>query len=444
MIVIDHLTNVLHIARQIDDVVQLPLRLRPTTHHSNELGHTAIVALKEHLLTSVLVGRWLRVSRVLNPRHQRMPLSSLEGQRHRADNHARSRTPSANLTVEHEVVLRIGEGDSQQIVDRRGQRRLLVCDRNAEQRNLEIGGALVNAAIHLFQLRFTHSTHVYSNNAAFRDRKQMHHALVLFVLVIHHDHGLIDRRLLENVLLELPLDFQHTLSTREARVEAARVNAGKDQVVDHIGGVSQRVGLAVDENDRLFAQIHPRLIITSSRGANDIPPSVRALDVLHRVYDSADHRNALAEHAVHKAAHSEIGGPIELRHLHFTRMNRSYEMHVARPREIVVLDDGVQIQHQTVNVLVHKGMRFVLGCFRIAGQCILRLVTIRHRRVNARDGGIVPEVRGRRENDRLGVVQRVQNQLDLRPSSQPLRERHRVSRGFVVLHETPLPTLTSR
>lgn len=119
-------------------------------------------------------------------------------------------------------------------------------------------------------------------------------------------------------------------------------------------------------------------------------------------------------------------------------------MHVARPREIVVLDDGVQIQHQTVNVLVHKGMRLVLRRFRIAGRCILILVTIRHRSVNARDGGIVPEVRGRRENDRLGVVQRVQNQLDLRPSSQPLRERHRVSRGFVVLHETPLPTLTSR
>lgn len=41
----------------------------------------------------------------------------------------------------------------------------------------------------------------------------MHHALILLILVIHHNHRLVHRGLVQDVLLELALNLQHTLST---------------------------------------------------------------------------------------------------------------------------------------------------------------------------------------------------------------------------------------
>lgn len=48
----------------------------------------------------------------------------------------------------------------------------------------------------------------------------MHHALILLVLVIHHDHGLVRRGLVQDVLLELALNLQHALSTMKLPLQA--------------------------------------------------------------------------------------------------------------------------------------------------------------------------------------------------------------------------------
>lgn len=40
---------------------------------------------------------------------------------------------------------------------------------------------------------------------------------------------------------------------------AQRIDSRIDQIVNHIRNVSKRIRLAIDENNRFFPQIHPRL-----------------------------------------------------------------------------------------------------------------------------------------------------------------------------------------
>ena len=214
MVVIDHFSNVLHVTGEVDNVIQLPLCLRSTLHHPNELRNAAVVALQQHLLVSVL-GRVLPHHSLgfLNPHHERVPLSALEGERHGADDHARRRASSSNLAVEHEIVLVVGKRDTDQVVDRRSERSLLICDRNAEERDLHIRVLLVESAVHLLQLDITLTALAYGHHTVVSYGKKMHHALILLILVIHHNHRLVHRGLMQDVLLELALNLQHTLST---------------------------------------------------------------------------------------------------------------------------------------------------------------------------------------------------------------------------------------
>ena len=214
MVVIDHFSNVLHVTGEVDNVIQLPLCLRSTLHHPNELRNAAVVALQQHLLVSVL-GRVLPHHSLgfLNPCHERVPLSALEGERHGADDHARRRASSSNLTVEHEIVLVVGKRDTDQVVDRRSERSLLIRDWNAEERDLHIRVLLVESAVHLLQLDITLTALAYGHHTVVSYGKKMHHALILLILVIHHNHRLVRRGLMQDVLFELALNLQHTLST---------------------------------------------------------------------------------------------------------------------------------------------------------------------------------------------------------------------------------------
>ena len=63
----------------------------------------------------------------------------------------------------------------------------------------------------------------------------MHHALILVRFVVHHDHGSIHSGFLQNVLLELLLDFDYAFSTNEPSTNhSKRIDSRIDQIVDHI------------------------------------------------------------------------------------------------------------------------------------------------------------------------------------------------------------------
>lgn len=62
-----------------------------------------------------------------------------------------------------------------------------------------------------------------------------------------------------------------------------RIDSGKDQIVDHISHVAERIRLSVDENDWFFPKIHPCLSINSIFLSYDISLSIRLVDIIHRV-----------------------------------------------------------------------------------------------------------------------------------------------------------------
>lgn len=212
MVVIDYLSNILHVAREVDDIIQFPLCLRSTLHHSNELSDAVVVAFQQHLLISVLASTFHHSLRFLNPRHERVPFSAFEGKGHRTDNHSRRRTPSSNLTVEHEIVLVVGKRDTNQVIDCRSEWCLLIRDWNAEERNLHIRCFFVDTAVYFLQLDLMQIIKTYGYHTVVRYGEEMHHILIVLILVIHHNHRLVHRGFMQDILLELSLNFQNTFS----------------------------------------------------------------------------------------------------------------------------------------------------------------------------------------------------------------------------------------
>ena len=132
--------------------------------------------------------------------------------------------------------------------------------------------------------------------------------------------------------------------------------------------------------------------------------SIVVLNVIDRVFDSIDHGNRHAKHLAREAAHAEVGSSLQLRFLPVTLRRQANQMRIARPRKVVILDNAVQVEHQSIDVLVHKG--------------------------NGRGGWVheqrlVGTVIRRFHGEHFGIrrIQGVENRLDLRTLSQPLRER---------------------
>lgn len=117
-------------------------------------------------------------------------------------------------------------------------------------------------------------------------------------------------------------------------------------------------------SSRRFTQVYS----SSRRSSYDGILSIVVLNVVDCVFDSTDHRNCHAEHLVREAAHAEVGSSLQLRFLGVISIRRANQVCVTRPRKVIVLDDAVQVEHQSVNVLVHEGNG--RGC-RVHKECLV-------------------------------------------------------------------------
>lgn len=113
-------------------------------------------------------------------------------------------------------------------------------------------------------------------------------------------------------------------------------------------------------SSRKFTQVYKSL---HSTNPYNIGLSICRLDIINSILDSMNHWDSDPKHLISESTNSKVRSSFQLWFLLVEPFQFAYQMCISGSREVIIFDNAIEVQYQSIDMSIHEWSHFLGSCF---------------------------------------------------------------------------------